>query len=145
MSGRRRDKINLHKKLYFKASSRWTCIQNKLVYLVSSILSYLFVFQMLTGQHLSGALPTEYLPRLFHERIAAIAAPRNPHLHFVTFKISSLCSKMEISKTAWINAWQRNHSFILGRLEWSNHSFKYWKEADVLIDMQLLLYCKWML
>ena len=53
---------------------------------------------MITGQHLSGALPTEYLPRLFHERIAEITAPQNPHLHFATFKNSVFVQKWKLVK-----------------------------------------------
>ena len=48
----------------------------------SSILSYLFVLQMLKGQHFSGALPPKRLPGLHHELF---------------------CSKVDISETARIN------------------------------------------
>ena len=52
MSGRRHKKLNLliefsiFIKFYFKAYWRLTCIQNKLAYYVSSILSYLFFLKM---------------------------------------------------------------------------------------------------
>ena len=52
MSGRRHKKLilliefSIFIKFYFKAYWRWICIQNKLAYYVSSILSYLFFLQM---------------------------------------------------------------------------------------------------
>ena len=62
----------------FKAYWSLTCIQNKLAYYVSSILSDLFVLQIYKCQNVSGAWPSEPIPGFCHEPVAGIRAPQDP-------------------------------------------------------------------
>ena len=74
-------------------------------YQVTSILSCLFVLQILKGQNLSGALPRETPPKLHYESITGLTVHWDPSLYFTTFEISILVQKTDISRTAWINPW----------------------------------------
>ena len=66
------------------------------------------------NQTFSGPLTPEPQPKLHYELTAEIVAPPDPCLHFTiisgllvmkwNFQKLNLCSKMDISKTAWINA-----------------------------------------
>ena len=111
MSGSRLKKLNrltefsnsIFIKFYFKAYLRWTCIQIKLSWKFFSILSYLFVLQMQKEQNLSGVLPHESPPWLHHKSTAELTVPQAIPTFYNIWKLN-LCSKMNISKTAWINA-----------------------------------------
>ena len=91
-------------KFYFKAYWCWTCIQNKSAYYVSSILSCLF--------------PDVKRPTFFFRAFTpwtptndpswacrGAFSTSSPPLAFYNFRKLNLCSKTDISKTAWINAW----------------------------------------
>ena len=51
-----------------------------------------------------GFHPFEPSPGCHYELVAELAAPQDPHIHFTTFKNSIFVQKMDISKTAWIDA-----------------------------------------
>ena len=52
-------------------------------------------------------------PELRHKSIAKLTSSWDPHLHLTTFK-NSIFFKMDISKTAWINACLPHYSWIPG-------------------------------
>ena len=97
-------------KSYFKAYWHWTCIQIKFPCKVSSIVSYLFVLQIVKDQHFLGVLPNEAPPKLQHEIVAELTVPQEPPTAFNNIWKFNLHSKTDISKTAWINAWNPIHN-----------------------------------
>ena len=74
------------------------CIQNKLAYKFSPILSNLFVLQIFKDQKVLGVSPSE--PGMRLETVAELVAHQDPHLHFYHIRKLNLCSKTDISKTA---------------------------------------------
>ena len=106
MSGRRHKILNLLiessnliiVKICFKAYWHWTCIQNKLAYKVSSILSYLFVSRCKKTKMFQGFYPPEPRPRLQHEPAEELTALHDPHLHFTTFENSIFVKKWTLVK-----------------------------------------------
>ena len=108
-------------KICFKAYWRWTCIQNKLAFKVSSILSYFFV--------LSRSKKIKTFQGFYHPSppwTPTIAPPwtrwraystSRPSPAFYNIPKLNLCPKTDISKTASINAcdrmYDRNWSVIL--------------------------------
>ena len=57
-------------------------------------------------KNFSGTLLPEPLAGLHHELVMELTPPQDPNLHFTSFENSIFVQKMDISKTAWINAWQ---------------------------------------
>ena len=57
-------------------------------------------------KNFSGTLLPEPPAGLHHELVMELTPPQDPNLHFTSFENSIFVQKMDISKTAWINAWQ---------------------------------------
>ena len=79
---------------------------------------------MYKGQNFSKALPSESVPGLHHEPVGRAYNSRLPlafYNNFVTVfrEINNLCSKTDISKTAWIDLWEvkMTHAHNSGSLQ----------------------------
>ena len=63
------------------------------IYKVSSFLSYLFILKMWKTKISKRFYPAELLPVFRHEPVVELIAPRDLHLHFITFKNSVFVQK----------------------------------------------------
>ena len=104
-------KFNLHK-FYFKACWHWTCIQDKLIYKVSSIWAIYLSSRCKKTKSFQELYSLNPPSGLRHESIAELTLPQDPNLRFTTFKNSIFVQKTDISKPAWINACYVNKKII---------------------------------